>query len=93
MEQIFQQPQEWKFIEDLQKPQEIYVYWQKPEKQIEPKISCEWEDPEGLLNTAISSLWKFMLETIPFPCPVTLRRINRSGKKKRLNWKQTGNQR
>lgn len=81
METTFNQPAEWKFIEDLQKPLEIHVQWDKPENQIEPQIICAFDDPEALLETAVDSLKKFMRATIPFACPVTIKLLKKNWKK------------
>ena len=80
MENCFKQPAEWGFIEDLQKPQKLYLQWEKPETKIEPEIICCFEDPEELLLSAVDSLKNFMREAIPFSCPVKLKLLKKDWK-------------
>ena len=80
MEKTFTQPAEWKFIEDLQKPLELHVQWNKPETPVEPEINCAFDDPEDLLASAITSLRNFMREAIPFVCPVEIKLVKKGWK-------------
>ena len=80
MKNCFNQPAEWKFIDDLKKPQEIYLQWKKPERQLEPDIQYSCEDPEELLKSAVDSLRNFMRTAIPFHFPVRIRLLKRKWK-------------
>ena len=79
--QPFEQPSEWKFVDALQKEQGIVANWPLPRNRIQPNIICAFSDPEGVLQSAVSSLRRYMFQTIGFSYPVILQLAKRNWKK------------
>ena len=74
---MFEQPAEWKFIDDLKEPEQIHVQWKLLGRPVDPEIIRNYRDPEGLLNTAVESLRKFMKMAIRVHCPVRITLLHR----------------
>ncbi|MBR2426369.1 MAG: hypothetical protein IKB16_06470 [Lentisphaeria bacterium] len=80
MNECFKQPAVWKFIDDLRKPEVIHLHWDISGKPMEPEIFCEFNDPEGLLESAVDGLRNFMKSAIRFHCPIRIVQLKK-------NWK------
>ena len=45
MNKMFEQPAEWKFIDDLKEPEQIHVQWKLLGRPVDPEIIRNYRDP------------------------------------------------